>query len=86
MFKQELEQGIKYCPNLEFDLPVYNHIEYKPRYSAKQNNIFKLDTDTVQTQCSIKHIEPDHTGKEDVQQPGGGDGQWTCTWSSYWPG
>jgi hypothetical protein len=73
MFRKELELGIKYCPNLEIDLPVYHHIEYKPRYSAKQHNIFKLDTDTIQTQC-IMHIEPDHTGKEDVHQPGGGDG------------
>ena len=76
MFRKELELGIKYCPNLEIDLPVYHHIEYKPRYSEKQNNIFKLDTDTdtMKTQY-IVHVEPDHTGMEDVHQPGGGDGR-----------
>ena len=65
MFKRDQEQGIKYCPDLDIDLPVYHHIEYKPRYSAKQNNIFKLDTDTdtMKTQY-IVHVEPDHTGVE----------------------
>ena len=78
MFKKDQEQGIKYCPNLEIDLPIYHHIEYKPRYSAKPNKIFKLDTDTVQTQCGNMHIKPDRTGKENVLQPGGGDGHDNC--------
>ena len=29
------ELGIKYCPGLEIELPVYEYIEYKPRYSTK---------------------------------------------------
>ena len=44
--QNEVEIGIKYCPDLDIILPVYNHIEYTPRYSAKQNHIFKLDTQT----------------------------------------
>ena len=44
--KKELEMGMKYCPSLDIKLPVYKHMEYKPRHSAKQNSIFKLDTDT----------------------------------------
>ena len=76
MLRKELEIGIKYCPSLEIDLPVYHHIEYKPRYSAKLNNIFKLDTNTdiLKTQFSV-HIEPDRIGREDVYQPGRGDGR-----------
>ena len=46
IIKKELEMGLKYCPRLDIELPVYKHMEYKPRHSAKQNNIFKLDTDT----------------------------------------
>jgi hypothetical protein len=39
-------------------------------------NIFKLDTNTdiLKTQFSV-HIEPDRIGREDVYQPGGGDGR-----------
>ena len=67
MFRKELEIGIKYCPSLEIDLPVYHHIEYKPTYSAKLNHIFKLDTNTdiLKKQISV-HIEPDCKGREDV--------------------
>ena len=46
IIRKELEIGMKYCPSLDIKLPVYKHMEYKPRHSAKQNSIFKLDTDT----------------------------------------
>ena len=46
VIKKELEMGMKYCPSLDIELTVYKHMEYKPRQSAKQNNIFKQDTDT----------------------------------------
>ena len=54
MSRKELKVGIKYCPSLAIDLPVYHHIEYKPRYSAKLNHIFNLDTNTdiLKTQFS----------------------------------
>ena len=35
MFRKEVDEGIKYCPNLEVDLPVYHHIEYKPEVQCK---------------------------------------------------
>ena len=46
IIKKELEMGLKYCQSLDIELPVYKHMEYKLRQSAKQNNIFKQDTDT----------------------------------------
>ena len=67
--------GMKYCPSLDIELPVYKHMEYKSRHSAKQNYIFKLDTDShiLETQITV-HIKPDPMVMVDVDQPGGGDG------------
>ena len=32
---KDINLGIKYCPGLEVELPRYDYIEYKPRYSSK---------------------------------------------------
>jgi hypothetical protein len=36
MFRKELEIGIKYCPSLDIDLPVYHHILTKIQRQAEQ--------------------------------------------------
>ena len=73
----DFEKGIKYCPGLEIPLPVYYNREYKQIYGAKQNNIFKLETQTdthILSRRNIVHVEPKPMGLVDVDQPGGGDG------------
>ena len=70
----EFDKGMKYCPGLEISLPVYYHKEYKPIYSTKQNNIFKLDTQTnihILSVQSIVQVEPEPMGLVDMDQPGG---------------
>ena len=37
----DLEAGIKYCPGLEPQLPIYHHHEYKPRSSRWKFTIFE---------------------------------------------
>ena len=32
---KDIKLGIKHCPGLEVELPRYDYIEYKPRYSSK---------------------------------------------------
>ena len=32
---KDINLGIKYCPGLGVELPIYDYIEYKPRYSSK---------------------------------------------------
>ena len=77
--RNQLEMGIKYCQGLELELPRYVHIEYKPRYSAKRSNIFKVGTATTTTTFMERekyfHREADPMVMADVQQPGGDDGR-----------
>ena len=52
---------MKYCSGLDVTLPVYYHQEYKPRYSSKNNNIFKIDNnytnkDILLTQTTVTGI------------------------------
>ena len=43
--KDEYALGMKYCPGWDIALPVYHHQEYKPRYSSKTNNIFRVNNE-----------------------------------------
>ena len=62
--------GIKYCRGL--DLPKYEHMEYKPRYSARRNNIFKMGTyaNNENIFCSEISSKPDITLTAEIEQPG----------------
>ena len=74
----EFDNGMKNCPGLDISLRKYYHKEYKPRYSTKQNNIFKLDTQTdthILSGLNIVHDEAEPMGLVDVEQSGGGDGR-----------
>ena len=65
----EFDKGVKHCPGLKTSLPVYYHKEYKRRYSTKQNNIFKLDTQTnihILSVENIVHDEPEPMGLVDM--------------------
>ena len=72
--RRELYMGIKYCPGLE--LPKYEHMEYKLRYSAKRNNIFKVGTSANNANILCPEIpsKPDIILTAEIEQPGGDDG------------
>ena len=38
----DFELGIKYCPGIEIQLPRYEYIDYKPRYSSKPYIYFRV--------------------------------------------
>ena len=40
-YKEEQELGIKYCPDIERELPIYVHVEYKPRCSKDRPKLFE---------------------------------------------
>ena len=78
--QKEMSLGMKYCPGLDILLPVYNHIEYKPRYSTKRNNIFKLDNNrntNILLAQSMLHVKQDHMVLGYVDNHGRGDGRLT---------
>ena len=70
--KNDMDLGIKYCPGLEFELPIYEYIEYKPRYSTKPYIRFGVGPCEVQPGgVGGQGVQAGRSEEEDV--PGYGD-------------